>query len=289
MSTTSVKLLLTLQELDDNPDTWGDVLNASTIELLEDALAGMSTATLASTADYTMDTTAGGDASGGDHYRMMILQADGSPGGPTNIIVPAKTKVYLVWNNTGDSSTVTVKTLSGSGVAVPPTGAYWVYCDGTDVLPASTASAATATTAATATNALSLGGILANLYGPINVANTWTAGQVVTRTTLADVSGDITPNLALSNSFYHKLLQGENLAAPTGATNGAQFSLVIEQGTGAPWTLTYQASTFMFASGVAPTLSTAFGAIDYLSFEYCTNVTGTAKWIGSVIKNVSVV
>ena len=293
MSTTSVQLLLTLQALDDNPDTWGDVLNVSTIELLEDAIAGMATATLTS-GDYTLDTTAGGDASGDDHYRKMIVKVDGTPGAPTNVIVPDKTKVYLIWNATGDGTVVTVKTLSGAGIAIPDGDTYWVYCDAVDVIGGGSATAGNATLAATATNALSLGGILAADYGPLDVSNVWTAGQTVQRVVLTDpgVTGDITPDLSESNSFFHLIGEnaaGINLKAPVGATNGSQFSIVVEQDTGGPWSLTFQTTTYLFAGGTLPTLSAGTGDKDYLAFEYCTDMTGTAKWIGTIIKDVQAV
>ena len=70
------------------------------------------------------------------------------------------------------------------------------------------------------------------------------------------------------------------------------FSLVVEQGVGAPWGLTFQANTFIWDGG-APTLSLVVDQVDYLAFEYVTGLSGFpsgvpgARWIGSIIKNPS--
>lgn len=288
MSLTSVQLKLTLQELDDNPDTWGDVLNASAIELLEDAIAGSSVIDVTS-GDVTMDITAGGDDPGNEHYRKAIVSIIGSPGGDTRqIFVPALTKVYLVANNTGDASDVTVLVTGQTGVLVPADTVYLLYCDGTDVLATEVPLATVAIQAQTATDAEQLTGVDGAEFAQLDVAQTWTKGQVVQRVTLSDSGGDIIPDLALSNSFYHEMTQGENLAAPLNPTNGAMFSLVIEQGAGPPHALTFQANTFIWGNASVPTLSTELGEVDYFAFEYVTNLDTASKprWIGSVIKNV---
>jgi hypothetical protein len=288
MSTTSPLLKLILQDLDENPDTWGTVLNVSVAQILEDSIAGAAAISLLSTADYTLDVTAGGP-SAGDHYRHMILDIGGSPGGATNIIVPALSKVYLAANSCGSS--VTVKTAAGTGIAVPDGSAYWVFCDGTDVQDVEVATAVTATSATTATNATQLGGVVAASYARLDVAQNFTQGQNTTREVITASGGNLSIDCSLSNSFYHLANDAFNLTAPTNASNGQQFSLIVEQGSTPPNGITFQASTFMFEGGVAPTLSTALGAIDYLAFEYVTGLSalGGARWVGSIIKNVSTV
>ena len=290
MSTTSPLLKLTLQALDENPDTWGGVFNTSAIQILEDSIAGAAAVSLVSTSDYTLAVTAGGP-SDADHYRYMIIDITGSPGGATNIIVPDTSKLYLAVNGTGDSSDIVMKTAAGAGVTVPVDNAYFVYSDGTDVIQTEAALATTATTATTATNATQLGGIAAAGYGPLATASNWTAGQVTDRVALTLSGGDLDVDCALSNAFYHLTTGALNLTVPTNASSGQQFSLVIEQGSGGPHGITFQAATFMFAGGTAPTLSTVLGQIDYLAFEYVTGLDdlGGARWLGSIIKDVSTV
>lgn len=289
MSTTSPLLKLILQDLDENPDTWGNVLNVSGLECLEDGIAGTASVVLVSAADYTL-TDATGGPTGADHARNMILDVTGTPGGTTNIIVPARSKTYLAANNTTDSSSIVIKTLAGTGITIPNGSAYWVYCDGTNVETIGVALADVATTASTATNATQLGGVAAASYAKPADANTWAAGQVTPSSAIV-VQGagpyTLTVNCSLSNAFYHLTTQNFTLQAPTNAADGQRFSLLIEQGaTGGPHTIAFQSSIFQFTGSTAPTLSTTVGAVDYLAFErYSHNTLGT-RWVGSIIKNI---
>lgn len=288
MSTTSPLLKLVLQDLDENPDTWGDVLNVSAIECLEDGIAGTAAVTLASQADYTLQDTTGGPTPA-DHARFQILDVDGTPGGTTNIIVPARSKTYLAANNTTDSSSIVVKTSAGTGITIPNGSAYWVYCDGTNVLTINIAVADLATNATNATDSTQLAGIAAASYSQLATANTWTAGQV-TQATSISVTGagpyNLTPNCALSNAFYHLTTQTFVLQAPTNATVGQRFSLLVQQAAaGGPHTISFAANTFQFAGAAAPILSTAANAVDYLAFEYYAAAGGN-RWVGSIIKDV---
>ncbi len=283
---------MTLQDLGENVDSWGTVLNQSALELLEDAISSTGECDVAA-ANVTLDDTAGGPSEEGPSpapsARLMILDITGAPGAARAVIVPARSKLYLCANNTTGGQDITVRTSAGTGPNITAGVAEWVYCDGTDVIAVAALTAATATTATTATNATQLGGTAASGYALLGTAQNFTAGQNVTRVAVTLDSGDIDIDCSLSNSFYHLTTGALNLTAPTNATNGQQFSLIIEQGSGAPHAITFQANTFLWADGTAPTLSTAAGEIDYLSFEYVTGLDalGGARWIGSIIKDVS--
>jgi hypothetical protein len=298
MSFTSKQLQMTLQNLDDNPDTWGDVLNQSGIELIEDAVAGQAEVVLSSPADYTMDTTIGGDAT--DHYRKMIINVTGSPGGATNILVPddtslgagagAATGIYLAFDGSTGGSAITLKTVNGTGVVLVSDSAVWCYCDGTNIVAIEVENAVNATNATTATDSTQLGGVVAASYAQLDVQNTWTKGQAVARAAaLTDVGNIITPDISESNSFYAVWAGNYQLAAPDGSPqNGQQYSIAIQQAAaGGPFTISYAASTYIWEGGSAPVLSVGASEIDYLGFEYCTNLVGGARWIGSIIKGLS--
>jgi hypothetical protein len=288
MSTTSPFLQLVLQALDENPDTWGEVLNVSALELLEDAIAGTAAVPLISAADYTLDDTVGGPSET-DSSRFMILNVTGSPGGATNIICPTRSKVYLAANNTSDASSIVVKTAAGTGITVSPATAIWVYCDGTNVLAASVDNAQTATTATTATDSTQLGGVAAAGYGKLSTQQTWTAGQAVERVVLTASVGNITPDVSASDSFYALWDGNYQLAAPIGSpVNGQRFSIIAQQDNPAtPNTISFAASTYIFEGGTLPTLSTGNSAVDYLAFEYCTDLVGGARWVGSIMKGLA--
>ena len=284
MSTTSPFLKLTLQDLDENPDTWGSVLNVSALELLEDAIAGSTSITLVSAADYTLDDTAGGPTAD-DGARYMILAVGGSSGDSTNIIVPTRSKVYLAVNNTG--SDIVVKTVAGTGPTIPDGEGQWVFCDGTNVLAASAATATTAGTATTATNSTQLVGVPGANFAQKAVAQTFTAGQVSERVSQTNAQLVAGVDCSLSNAFYHLTTGAITMGAPSNATDGQQFSLAIEQGVGAPHAISFATNTFI-APGGAPVLSVALGDIDYLGFEYVTGLSalGGARWMVSILKDL---
>lgn len=280
---------MTLQAFDENPNTWGQILNDSALQLLEDGVAGTANIPLASALDYELTDVDGATA----EARYMILDINGSTGGATNIIVPTRSKVYLVSNTTG--STITVKTALGTGPEIIDGEAQWVFCDGTNVLAASAATATSAGTAATATNALSLIDVAGADYANKLLAGSFTAGQVAVRdASFSPVTGtSLQINCALSNTFYVLAENSFQLLAPTNASDGQVFTLAIEQGGGGPHTITFAPSTFQFAGGTAPILSTSAGQCDYLAFEYVSsrvsNVTyGTGpRWWGSILKNMA--
>ena len=291
MSLVSDFIKMTLQELNENPDSWGSVLNVSALELLEDAIAGTGNAEVTS-GNVALDDTAGGpsDAASPPSQRWMIINITGSPGAPREVTTPPRSKIYLVVNNTTGGQTITFKTTSGAGVEIPAASAVWVYCDTTDILASTVETAINATLAATATNALSLGGILAADYGPLDVPNIWTKAQATEQKGDLLVAGGgpytLDIDADLSNSFYHLTTQTFTLTAPTNGDPGNRFSLIIEQGGGGGHTINYVSNTFQFAGGVGPTLSTVVGEIDYFAFELTTTSVGD-RWIGGLIKDVS--
>jgi len=274
---------MTLQALDENPDTWGSVLNVSALELLEDAIAGTASP------DVTVGNVALNEDAGADndpHYRMMIINIIGSPGAARQVTCPPTSKPYLVVNSTTGGQTITFKTTAGTGVVVPVGNAYWLYCDGTNIEPASVSNAGTADLATDSLDSQLLDGIASTAFGQLAVAGIWTKGQVVqavTKTVNGAGPYTIDINATNSNAFYHLTTQNFTLTAPTGATVGQRFSFIVEQGAGAPHAISFAASTFQFAGGVAPSLSTTLGDVDYLGFEYTTTSAGN-RWIGSIIK-----
>jgi hypothetical protein len=289
-------LALTLQELNDNPDQWGLILNDSTLKLMEEAF--VTGAVVLTGTTYTLGDGQG--TSEDDHYRFGILNITGNPGGAANVNLPVDIKngvfvkkYWLVVDNTTGGHQITFKTSTGTGVNLTAGRATFCYCDGTNIKETSVnnaVSADSATTATTATNSTQLGGVAAANYAQKGLRQTWTAGQVVQRFPLTNPgSGIITPDLSESNSFY--CLWGGNwqLAAPTGTpVNGEQFSIVIQQDTGGNHTISYPTTTYIWEGGSPGALSTAFQAVDYLAFEYCSDIAGTGgKWIASILNDLS--
>lgn len=80
-------------------------------------------------ATYTMSTVAGGEALG-----HLVFVFTGALTGNRNIVVPTNKKLYIVSNQTSGGHTITVKTPSGTGIALSTTDYRLLYCDGTNVV-----------------------------------------------------------------------------------------------------------------------------------------------------------
>lgn len=287
MSTTSPLLQLILQVLDENPDTWGDVLNVSAMQLLEDAIAGTAVADVTS-GNVTLDDTVGGPSET-DSSRYAIVNVIGTPGGTNDVIVPTRSKIYLV-SNTTTASSVQVKTAAGTGITIANGVAIWVFCDGTDVQAASVDAAQTSLTTTLADDSTLFGGAADTDFAKLAVAQTWSKGQVISRApALTNAGGIITPDISESDSFYALWDGNYQLAAPAGSPqNGQRFSIICQQDNPAgPNTISFAASTYIFEGGTTPALSTGNSDIDYIAFEYCTNLVGGARWIGSILKGAA--
>ena len=92
--------------------TWGDVVNNSITQLVEDSVAGSATAVVTS-GDWTLTTTGSGAS---NQARVAILIPTGTPGVTRNIIAPSSSKAYIV-NNQSDASIV-VKGAATSGCTI---------------------------------------------------------------------------------------------------------------------------------------------------------------------------
>jgi len=131
--TSILKLALpTTGELD---GTWGDVVNNNITSMVEEAIAGLSTINTWSTNSHTL-TTANGTTSESRAAMLILTDSGGALTGSGEVICPDQTKIYLVYNNTGEQ--ITVKTSAGTGVDIPDGITLFVYCDGTNVEKANT-------------------------------------------------------------------------------------------------------------------------------------------------------
>jgi hypothetical protein len=120
------------QATGENANTWGTKTNTA-MSRIEEAIAGMTTITVTG-ANYTLDDTQYVENSSTTaESHLHIIKTSGTLTGNRDVIVPARTKTYLVQNGNGGAYTLTVKTASGTGVIIPQGGVQYVYCDGTNV------------------------------------------------------------------------------------------------------------------------------------------------------------
>ena len=102
----------------------------------------------------------------GTDLNRIAYQFSGVLTANMQIVVPNTIQQYWIRNTTTGSYTLTVKTAAGTGVAVVQGGASILYCDGTNVVQAETASLSVPVAVAQGgTGATTAGGALVNLGG----------------------------------------------------------------------------------------------------------------------------
>jgi len=128
-STYSSTLRLELIGNGDQSGTWGDTTNINLGSLIEAAITGVQTITMAD-ANYTLSANNGLP----DEARNAVLLLTGTNTTTRQVIAPTVKKTYIVRNTTG--APVIVKTSGGSGVTVPNSATQFMYCNGTDFIAA---------------------------------------------------------------------------------------------------------------------------------------------------------
>lgn len=127
----STLLKLALPTQGELSGSWGDVVNNNITSMIEEAVAGSKTINTWSGNSATLSTADGTTA----EARAAILNLTDtgtSLSGAATVICPALTKTFIVKN--GTAQTVTVKTASGTGIAITAGSTGHVYCDGTNVV-----------------------------------------------------------------------------------------------------------------------------------------------------------
>jgi hypothetical protein len=186
MATTfSTNLGIQLIGTGEQSGTWGLTTNTNLGTLIEQAISGYVTQAVATGTDTPITIPDGTDGVA----RNMYLELTGTGGASTNLIVPAKKKLYFIYNNTA-SGQVTVKVASQVGVSVPNGAKMVLVCNGTDIVSAvsyfsslSLGSALPVTSGGTGQTSYTDGQLLiGNTTGNTLTKSTLTAGSGVTIT-----------------------------------------------------------------------------------------------------------
>lgn len=136
-STYSTNLKIQLMTTGENTGTWGNVTNVNLGTALEEAIGGNATITFNSADVNLNDSQYWDDTNSSLPARNMRLVLSGTSGGARQLIVPDNIeKLYVIRNALAD--TVTVRTTSGSGVAIPTLKTMWVYSDAINVVDVTT-------------------------------------------------------------------------------------------------------------------------------------------------------
>lgn len=171
-STYSTSLKLELIGSGDQSGTWGTTTNTNLGTLLEQAIVGQTTITMAN-ADYTLSSYNGAS----DEARNAVVVITGSQNATYNVICPAQQKLYIITNNLSASATAYFKPAGGSALTILNGKTVLAYCTGSAMIQLSDP-----LTSTTATNLA--GGIASQIpyqsaAGTTSFIANGTAGQVL--------------------------------------------------------------------------------------------------------------
>lgn len=280
-STYTTNIRLTKQGDGDNPNSWGLILNNEVIDLVDSAIAAYTTVSC-STVDVTL-TESNGAA---DQSRSAMLEFVGTVSSNINIIIPTKSKFYIVNDQTvrQNSSSITIKTASGSGSTVVASAAGIFFADSVSVYSmndrlnlsgfANLSEENTFTNLNTFSSAVGFATSISATSGYIGTVSVSSATvnnatfikQVAgTPVTLTDATS-IALDMSTGTNFVVSLAGNRTLQNPTNAVVGQTGHIyVIQDGTGSR-TLAF-GDAYKFIGGTAPTMSTSINSVDLLVYN----------------------
>lgn len=232
--------------------TWGDVVNNNITSMIEEAITGLATISTWTLASHTL-TTADGTTS---ESRCAILQCSGSPGAAAEVICPTATKIYIVKNSVSGGYAVTLKTSAGTGIAVPNGKVMWLYCDGTNVVDATTH-----------LSSLTLASALPVASGGTGTTTSTGTGSVVLATspTISSLtlgSPLTVPNGGTGVATITGLVKGNGTSAFTAAVAGTDYVSASSTDTLTNKTISVDSNTVSGVAASSFVLSNASGYID---------------------------
>ena len=315
MATYTTRLRLEKQVTGENSNTWGTRLNTNVFSLVDTAIAGYTSVSLAgSTVTLSVEN---GSA---DSARSAMLELHGTLTSNVGVVIPSVSKQYLVRNATAGSFTVTIKAAGGTGTAVTQGTTGIVYCDGASVR-AATGGVAVRNIGTSVTEIPDIS-IADARYTRISAANSFTGdntfnsivsvvgaatfGGAATFSSAATFNASVTFNsavqvsgaakgtiitltdgasvivsMAKANTFVVTLGGNRTLGFPSPIPPGQSGMIYIYQdGTGSR-TLAYT-SCWRFAGGTTPTLTTTAAAVDMLAYSVRTSATIDAALVADL-------
>jgi microcystin-dependent protein len=218
-STYSTSLKLELIGNGDQSGTWGTTTNNNLGTLLEQAITGVQSITMAN-ADYVLTNYNGTS----DEARNAVLVVSGTNSAIRQIVAPLVQKLYVISNQTTGGYAITIGASTGTTVTIPNGITAQVYCNGTNFYSSQTGSAGDftvngsfyATGNESVTGNMAVGGTLAvtgaTTFTGIPSGPTATAG---TNTTQLATTAFVTQNAVLTGA----LLMWPTASAPSGYLN----------------------------------------------------------------------
>ena len=216
---TSTRLLLRLMATGEQNNLWGGYTNTS-LQTIGRAAKGYQS--IALTGDKTITHT---NYSASNEGVVAFIKFTGTLSSAASVTFPSTETVLDIWNAAGQI--VTVKTSSGSGVAIPNNTRIRLACDGSDFINTSSSNIPTATTIA---GQVTVSGQVKGLSSGTDSTDALTKAQIEAAIAAASVSGS---NLVLNSAtdttpsyLNTKLLVGTGLSKTTNSA-GANETLTL--------------------------------------------------------------
>lgn len=272
-STYSSKLRLELIGAGEQAGLWGTTTNKNIGQLLEQAIAGVTTVDLSASGggNYTLTALDGAP----DESRSAVVKCIGTASAAVNLIIPTQTKLYVVRNDCGKNLYVKTAAQSG-GVELENGEATLVFCDGTNaILGLETVAAGTLNVAGGGT-----GRTTSDAYAVICGGTTNTAAQ-------QSVSGLGTSGQVLTSNGASALPTWQSITTPSAFPTG---TVMLFAQTAAPtgWTksTTHDNKALRVVSGTASSggtvaFTTAFASSRSVTVS-STTADGSVSLSGSV-------
>jgi len=295
-STYTTRIRLEKQGSGDNDSTWGVVLNENVIDLIDTAIAGYTTISLAA-GDVSLTTNDGS----ADEARSAMLHLSGTLTGNTGVYLPPGiSKIYVVRNSTSGAYDSTILINGGTGHVVPQGSSVMVYTEGTTVTTVYGTAAAlnfgTSVNELIPVSAADVRYVTTSATQTVTGDKTYSGSTVYTSTTVQGVgtqaysspvsvavsTSSVEYDLGAGNNFTTVLNANVTFENPVNPQPGQSGIIYVRQdGTGSR-TVSF-AANWQFSRGTGPTLSTAASAVDALIY----NVRTSTAISGFFVTNLS--
>jgi hypothetical protein len=173
--TYSPSLRLTLIGNGEQAGVWGTTTNTNLGTLLEQAITGVQTVTMAD-ADVTLTNLNGTS----DQARNAVLVVGGANTAVRDIIAPLANKIYIIVNNTTGGYGIRIRGATGTAVSIGAGVTTSVFCDGANFYTAFSGTGASA------------GGVVYENKQTLSVNYTMTSGSNGESVGPITISGGIT-------------------------------------------------------------------------------------------------
>jgi hypothetical protein len=241
--------------------TWGDTVNNSITQLVEDSVAGSATASVTS-GDWTLTTTGSGVA---NQARCAILIPTGTPGVSRNIIAPSQSKAYVVINQSNGA--VVVKGSATTGTTVAANTEALVAWDGADFVTVASADIGNITGTLPVTKG-GTGATTLTGYVKGNGTSAFTASATVPGSdvsgNISGSAGNVTGTVAVGNGgtgattlTANNVILGNGGSAVQFVAPGANGNVLKSNGT--TWTSAAEQAQVYPGAGMAVSTGSAWG------------------------------